>query len=582
MEETKMNYLKIKTIVLAVSLTLLASCGGESGNVNKKPIDNQPVVNFSVSPQATAYIGEPKTIPVTASGTDFTVSPINGAGCVKGGGGIICTPTAVGDHTVTLTATVDSRTVSLTIKVPEAELGGTGLKSVGDGDFELEMFADETESEPISLYASGDWTAEVDGDPSWISLIDATEDIKTSSIVMIQAETGGKGGTQIGGGRGMVSIAVALEPNYSGAERRATITFTIGNTGYTIAVIQSATAESGENLGESVSISIDPATATVTAGQSRTFEVTAVNTGFSFAVVPASGHGCVKSGGNVVCTPTFAGTYEITVTATENTSKTDSATLTVASVEVSISISPATATIESGANRTFEVTALNTAYTFSVSPDSGHGCNTYAGNIRCSPTSPDTYTITVTATEDSTKTATATFTAKGSVIVEPPPPPPPAVSISISPKSTEAIELEEDVEFTVTIENTENTDFSFSVSPDTGHGCVKNDMIVTCTPTLADFYTLTVTADADFSKKDSVTFEAVEGGGSFFGIKPEELNIDLGDGTVIDMRLVEAGTFLMGCEMELLPDKPGAIMGNYYVVGFESLNKYVTTPGIEG
>ena len=66
-------------------------------------------------------------------------------------------------------------------------------------------------------------------------------------------------------------------------------------------------------------------------GETRALQVTRQNTNdFMVSVNPASGSGCEKNGANaVVCTPTAAGTYNVTVTATADTSKNGTAVLTV-------------------------------------------------------------------------------------------------------------------------------------------------------------------------------------------------------------------------------------------------------------
>jgi len=77
-----------------------------------------------------------------------------------------------------------------------------------------------------------------------------------------------------------------------------------------------------------VNISITP-TANALVGETKTIPVTTQNTDFTVSVSPASGSECNKSGANVVCTPTTAGTYNITVTATADNTKRAVCILTV-------------------------------------------------------------------------------------------------------------------------------------------------------------------------------------------------------------------------------------------------------------
>ena len=643
-----MKYLKIKTIALALALPLLAAaCGGDKGN--SKGNNNNVSISIAASSVKALY-GKSTIIQVTTANTDFTVTAPPGSGCAKrDSAGIACNPAAAGSYLVTATATADtSKYVTVTVSVPEAEIESGGLSTGSDGKPELKLSADEAESDPITLYAAGGWTAEViagaGGDiPDWIGLKDSS-DVGGSSIVKIQAE--GSAVSQISGAAGIVKIAVTLDPNYSGQERRATVIITIGSTNYEITVTQSPTAKGGNaNLGDEVSVNISPSTIDVMAGEPKTFTVTMAKTDdFTLSVSPASGSGCVKDNGNVTCTPAVAGKYEITVTATSNTSKLSKATLDVLGFadsgelafyaddtqsgqiafyapgdwtaevkdpdgdtpswislsatsgtaanntisltlglnysgvartavvtvsvngkdmeltvvqqpttsdganlgdEVSINIYPASESVLLGKTQTFDVTAIETDFTFSVAPTSGNGCERDGDKIVCEPTLADTYIITVTAVENPSKTSAATLEAK-------------EAQIGVSPEDAGDVDLLTPIIFTVTAEN---TDFSFDVSPETGHGCERDadSDEITCTPTLADTYEITITADEDDTKTATATFIA---------IIPEELKITLNETLDIEMVRVEAGTFTMGCSVMPHPELP-FILGNV-LVGFDN------------
>jgi protein-disulfide isomerase len=95
--------------------------------------------------------------------------------------------------------------------------------------------------------------------------------------------------------------------------------------------------------------------------------------------------------------------------------------------------------------------------------------------------------------------------------------PPPVVSIYISPP-TAKVTVGDSKPFTVTAQN---TDFTLSVNPVSGSGCVKSgNNAVTCTPTAAGTYTITVTAAADPSKKATaqITVEPKTDVGNEIGI----------------------------------------------------------------
>ena len=83
-----------------------------------------------------------------------------------------------------------------------------------------------------------------------------------------------------------------------------------------------------------------------------------------------------------------------------------------------------------------------------------------------------------------------------------PPVLPKTVSISIT--QTLSLRVGETATLNVTRQNTD--DFKLSVNPASGSGCVKSgNSAVTCKPTMADIYTITVSATADETKKASAT-----------------------------------------------------------------------------
>ena len=74
---------------------------------------------------------------------------------------------------------------------------------------------------------------------------------------------------------------------------------------------------------------------------------------------------------------------------------------------------------------------------------------------------------------------------------------PPIVSISITRSLSMLVGETKTLGVT-----TQNTDFTFSVSPANGHGCIKSSSnAVVCTPTVANTYTVKVTATTDMTKE---------------------------------------------------------------------------------
>ena len=84
-----------------------------------------------------------------------------------------------------------------------------------------------------------------------------------------------------------------------------------------------------------VSITITP-TLNMLVDESKTLTVTPQNTDFTVSVNPTSGSGCEKSDNTVVCEPTLAGTYTVTVTATADTTKKATAQVNVFEEELEI------------------------------------------------------------------------------------------------------------------------------------------------------------------------------------------------------------------------------------------------------
>ena len=102
-----------------------------------------------------------------------------------------------------------------------------------------------------------------------------------------------------------------------------------GKTGFLVpamAFLLLLTACGGNKSKPGADISISPTTANALVGESRTFTVT---TQTDFTLSAPAGAGCVKTNNTVTCTPTTAGTHDITVRATVDSSKDATARITV-------------------------------------------------------------------------------------------------------------------------------------------------------------------------------------------------------------------------------------------------------------
>jgi len=491
-----MKYLRIKEVIIALSLTFLIACGDN----NKPSGENPPTPTLEVQSPATVRVGESKEIEVKAQHTDFTVSE-NNAGCSRiSSESIRCEPHVAGQHTVRLTTTAQpSQTKELTVNVPAMDT---------DGDDELTPFADTAMSDDIVFYAAEPWKAEVKGpngeDVTWIGLIydSGTLAVKALNSVKIQAATGGE--SSIEGSAGKNNIRVILDPNYKKEEREAIITIALKSDPTAkkeITVKQSPTAEGepeGTFYGDTLTISINLKNESATLDdEPKTFIVTVPHIGdvpatdFEFYVLPAIGADCNRPDKEyvIVCKPTAEDTYKITVIATENRDKSDEATLTVAG----ISITPMEATVDVREQKTFTITAKNTDFDFVVLPSADVDCNRTGTTIACTPAKTGTYEIKVTAKAGTEQTVTAVLTVRN-------------VEISIEPTGETNVGVP--FEFPVTV--TGAVDKTFEVSASSDAGCVGNNTKVTCTPAKPGRYEITVTATADTEQTDTATLEVKE------------------------------------------------------------------------
>ena len=326
---------RVGFITTAIISMFFIACGGggSNGGNNNNRNDNAPSISISQS-AVKAYVGEPKTINVTAKNTDFevSVSP-SGSGCAKSDNGVTCTPTAAGMYTVTVTATVDaSKRVTAMVTVPELEIFG------GNGQT---LYADDDEA-IIEFSSASSWTAAAadgsGGAPAWLSL-NTESGLAGINDFTFQLDDGNPDDTDVtanavnvSGQSGNNIIRVTLLPNDSMADRTATITITTPNGRIETTITQRYVTRDGNPyvVPQGVAISISPMTADTTVGVSRTYTVTRQNTA-DFTISAPAAAGCVKNGLNAVaCTPTAAGTYTIRVTASADTAKYASATLTAA------------------------------------------------------------------------------------------------------------------------------------------------------------------------------------------------------------------------------------------------------------
>jgi formylglycine-generating enzyme required for sulfatase activity len=172
---------------------------------------------------------------------------------------------------------------------------------------------------------------------------------------------------------------------------------------------------------------------------------------------------------------------------------------------------------------TLTVTA-DSDFTVSTSPTAGITCTPTSGtptttSVTCTPTVAGGYTIAITPVKDATKAKSVTITAT------------PLISVSVSTDTINGIPGQP-VTFTVATEGTD-----FTIDAPEGITCEKDGNKVTCTPSTAAEYVVTVTATADETKKQEVT---ITGTGS----------------AMVLLTVSPSTTFSMGCSTDQFSSCP--------------------------
>src|SRR5438874_5611346 len=185
-------------------------------------------------------------------------------------------------------------------------------------------------------------------------------------------------------------------------------------------------------------------TATGTVGVAFSYQITATNNPTSFNATGLPAGLTINTTTGVICgTPTTAGTYTVTISAT-NAGGTGRATLTLTIKPPAPLITSAlTATGQAGVAFSYQIQANNSPTSFNVTGllPAGLSVNTSTGLISGTPTTAGTYTVTISATNaGGTGSATLTLTINNPV---------PTIT-SISPTSTTA----GSAQFTLTVNGT--------------------------------------------------------------------------------------------------------------------------------
>src|SRR5437870_2266098 len=224
------------------------------------------------------------------------------------------------------------------------------------------------------------------------------------------------------------------------------------------------------------------AAATGTVGVAFTYQIVASNcpTSYNATGLP-SGLTVNTSTGLISGTPTTAGTYSVTISAT-NSGGTGSATLTLTiKPPAPVITSPATATGQVGVAFSYQITATNnpTSYNATGLP-AGLTVNTSTGLISGTPTTAGTYSVTISATNSGgTGSATLTLTIN---------PAKPVITSSLTATGQVGVAFSYQITATNNPTSYNATGLPAGLTVNTSTGLISG------TPTTAGTYTLTITA----------------------------------------------------------------------------------------
>lgn len=169
-----------------------------------------------------------------------------------------------------------------------------------------------------------------------------------------------------------------------------------------------------------VTVTVNPTTANVTLGATKSFAATVTgsgNTAVTWTVVGGSANGAVNASGLYTAPAAMPASPTVTVRATSaaNALVSADATVTLLPPPVIVAVTPGTATVQIGFTKQFNASVTgtaNTAVTWTVLGGAANGTITAAGNYASPATMPASPTVTVraTAVADVSSTADATVT----------------------------------------------------------------------------------------------------------------------------------------------------------------------------
>ena len=276
-------------------------------------------------------------------------------------------------------------------------------------------------------------------------------------------------------------------------------------------------AQTQTNSGGSpaVQVSLTPSGPSVRLGETLQFSATvtnAQNTAVTWSVNQTAGGnstlGTIDKNGLYTAPATLPSPATVTVTATSAQDSTKSASTTVTLLPaVTVTVAPATATIAPGATQAFTATVTgdtNQTVTWSVNDVAGGnstvGTIDASGNYTAPTTLPNPATVTISATSQADTHAVG----KAQVTLAQ------SIQISVTP-ARPSVRLNETLQFTATVQNSQNTAVTWSVNGTAGGtaviGTIDANGLYTAPATLPSpaSVTITATSQADTHASGSTT-----------------------------------------------------------------------------
>ena len=354
-----------------ITNTISVTNPGAQSNGSGSPITAVAISATDSSPTATLGYSDGGTLP-----PGLSIDPASGS--------ITGTPTTGGAYPVTITVTDDSgasasvsftwtitNTVSVTNPGAQSNVSGTAITAVP-------ISATDSSSTATLTYSDGGTL------PPGLSI-----DPSSGSIT----------GTPTTAGSYPVTITATDDAGYSG---NTNFTWTITNT-------VSVTSPSDQTNGSGAAITAVPITATDSSS-------TATLTYSDGGTLPA-GLSIDPTSGSITGTPTTGGVYAVTITATDGSGASGSATFNWTITNTVSVTSPGDQSDVSGTAITaVPITATDSSSTATLTYSDGGtlppglSIDPTSGSISGTPTTGGTYTVTITATDDAGYSGAATFT----------------------------------------------------------------------------------------------------------------------------------------------------------------------------